>query len=206
LSFYRDHILPRCVNKGMSGDEFRRLRAEHLVRARGRVLELGFGSGLNLPHYPEAVTELLGVDPARVGRKLAAERIAAAPFPVRFLDLDENGRLPLEDASIDTAASTWTLCTIPDVASALAEVRRVLVPGGELCFLEHGLSPDPGVARWQGRLNGIQKLLFGGCRLNRKIDDIVRAAGFELSEPKQFLMSGPRTHSSLYAGSGVKCT
>lgn len=190
----------------MSGEEFQRLRTEHLARARGRVLELGFGSGLNLPHYPEAVTEVLGVDPARVGRKLAAARIAAAPFPVRFLDLDERGRLPLEDSSVDTAASTWTLCTIPDVAAALAEVRRVLVPGGELCFLEHGLASEPGVARWQGRLNGIQKLVFGGCQLNRKIHDIVRAAGFELREPKQFFMSGPRTHSYLYAGSGVKCT
>jgi ubiquinone/menaquinone biosynthesis C-methylase UbiE len=131
---------------------------EHLD---GEVLEVGFGSGLNLPHLPPAATKLYAVDPAELGRRLAAERLAEAPVPVEFVGLDGQD-LPLEDDSVDRVLSTWTLCTIPDADRALHEVRRVLRPGGTFHFVEHGRSPDAKVARWQDRLNPIQQRVAGG--------------------------------------------
>jgi ubiquinone/menaquinone biosynthesis C-methylase UbiE len=139
MGLWRDQVLPRLVNIGLAGEEHARHRREVAAGLRGTVLELGFGSGLNLPHYPSDVGRVLAVDPALVGRKLARERIAASRARVEFIGLDGQA-LPLADASVDLALSTWTLCTIPDPLRALAEVRRVLKPGGALHFLEHGLS------------------------------------------------------------------
>jgi len=199
VGLYAEHVLPRGVAWGMSGPRFRRQRASCFQEVAGRVLEVGFGAGLNLPHYPERVTELLAVEPATVNLKLAAPRVAAAPFPVRFIGRD-GGAIPVEDGSIDHVTSTWTLCTIADLPQALSEMRRVLKPDGRLHFLEHGLSPDEDVARWQHRLDRLQAFLFGGCHLDRRIDDIVCAAGFAIDSLERYYMEGPRILSYLYKG------
>src|SRR5688572_13507333 len=142
MGFYEEHILPRAVDVLLSGKEFAKLRARVAADLTGEVLEVGFGSGRNVPYYPQAVKRVRAVDPATVGRKLAAKRVAASRVPIEYVGLDGED-LPLEDASVDHVLTTWTLCTIPDVPRALAEIRRVLRPGGALHFLEHGLSPDP---------------------------------------------------------------
>lgn len=183
----------------MARPEFAEQRAAVLADVAGRVLELGFGSGLNLEHYPSAVSEVVALEPSRVARRLAAERVARSPLPVVFEGLD-GASIPLADASVDAVVSTWTLCTIADVESALREVARVLRPGGILRFLEHGLSPEPGVARWQHRLNPLQKLFAGGCHLNRRIDELVQASPLRLEAVEQFTMRGPRVASHLYRG------
>jgi ubiquinone/menaquinone biosynthesis C-methylase UbiE len=148
---------------------------------RGQVVEVGFGSGLNVPFYPDAVSGVVAIEPADVGWKLAAKRLASSAVPVERSGLDGQS-LPLADASCDTALTTWTLCTIPDVEAALLELRRVLKPGGSLHFVEHGLAPDEPVQRWQHRLEPIQKRVFGGCHLTRPTVDLLKGAGFEISE------------------------
>lgn len=166
----------------------------------GEVVELGFGSGLNAPHYPEAVTRVLAVEPADLGWQLAAERVAASPVPVERVGLDGQA-LPLGDDSVDAALSTWTLCTIPDVAAALAEVTRVLRPGGRLHFVEHGLSPEPGVARWQHRLDPLQQRLSGGCHLSRPIAAMLESAGFRVERMHHSYERGaPKPFGYLYEG------
>ncbi len=205
MGLWADHILPRAVSWGMSGETFGEQREAALRSVSGRVLELGFGAGLNLPHYPPGVTELLALEPSHVARKLSAERVAQSPFPVTFTGLD-GASIPVADESVDTVVSTWTLCTIPDIAAALREVARVLRPGGTLRFLEHGLSRDAKVARWQGRLNPLQKRLFGGCHLDRRIDELVRASPLELEDVEEFTMKGPSYASYLYRGTARKAT
>ena len=199
MGFYADQVLPRGIDWVMGGEGFSRLRPRATAGLAGEVLELGFGSGLNLPHYPPEVTRLVAVDPATVGRRLARRRLAASPLPVDFVDLVD-GRPDLAPGSVDAILSTWTLCTIPDVARVLADLRGVLRPGGRLHFLEHGLSPDPGVARWQRRLNGLQQLLCGGCQLVIPMDRMLGEAGWEVTELEHPEMSGPRFASYLYAG------
>jgi len=204
MSLYADHILPRMIDFGMRSDMFSEQRARAVGELEGRVLEIGFGSGLNVPFYGPGVTQLLALEPAVLGRKLARKRIEASGIPVEFVGLD-GADIPLEDESVDAVACTWTLCTIPDVMQALAEVRRVMRPGARFHFLEHGHSPDKGVARWQNRLNPLQKFLFGGCHLNRKIDELVRASGLELGPLENFYMSGgPRFAGYMYSGFATK--
>ena len=168
----------------------------------GDVLEVGFGSGLNVPYYPATVSRVWAVDPATVGRELAAERVAASPVPVEDVGLDGED-LPLDDGAVDHVLTTWTLCTIPDVGRALAEVHRVLRPGGVLHFLEHGRSPDPKVARWQDRLTPVQRRVFGGCHLNRPIDDLVVGSGLEVTELATFYLEGPGPKSFGYMFEGT---
>jgi ubiquinone/menaquinone biosynthesis C-methylase UbiE len=155
----------------------------------GDVVEIGFGSGLNIPFYPDRVTRVAAVEPADVGWKLAGKRLGATNVPVERAGLDGQS-LPFEDASFDSALSTWTLCTIPDVAAALGEVRRVLKPGASLHFVEHGLAPDEKVRRWQHRLEPIQKRVFGGCHLTRRIVPLLEAAGFDITEVDVFYEEG----------------
>lgn len=203
MGWWGERVLPRLIDRGMRGPEFGEMRQRATLGLRGTVLEVGFGSGLNLRYYGEGVDRILAVDPAMLGREIAAERIAKCPIDVDFVGLDGQD-LPLEDASVDSVLSTWTFCTIPDAASALAEVRRVLRPGGTFHFVEHGLSPDAGVARWQQRLNRPWKAIAGGCHINRPIDRMVREAGFELAELSNHYAPGPRTHTYMYEGRALR--
>jgi ubiquinone/menaquinone biosynthesis C-methylase UbiE len=155
----------------------------------GEVVEIGFGSGLNVPFYPSAVTRVAAVEPADVGWKLAAKRLRDAAVPVERAGLDGQS-LPFPDDSFDAALSTWTMCTIPDIGAALRELRRVLKPGGTLHFVEHGLAPDERVQVWQHRLEPIQKRLFGGCHLTRQIVPLLTGAGFEIREVDRYYERG----------------
>lgn len=185
MGCYRDHVLPRLVDRVCGDDRLRALRARTTAGLHGRVVEIGFGSGHNVVHYPSAVTSVAAVEPSDVAWARSAARRAASPVPVERVTLDAQS-LPLPDRSCDTALSTWTLCTVPDPALALAELRRVLRPGGTLHFLEHGLAPDEGVRRWQRRLEPIQKRVAGGCHLTRAIPRLLTDAGFELVELDEF--------------------
>ncbi len=185
MAIYRDHVLPRLIHVACSGTTTQQHRQQVCARLHGRVVEIGFGSGLNVPHYPTAVTSVDAVEPAEVGWRLAAKRVAATDVPVRRTGLDGQS-LPYPAHTFDTALSTWTLCTIPDVDAALHEIRRVLKPGGSLHFVEHGLAPDEPVRRWQHRLEPLQKRLVGGCHLTRPVVDLLTAAGFTLTEVDVF--------------------
>lgn len=183
----------------MKGEVYQELRRETLAEVTGRVLELGFGAGHCVPCYPEGVTELLALEPAKLNRRLAAKRVAASRFPVAWVGL-RGEEIPLDAASVDFVTSTWTMCTIPDLAQALREVRRVLRPGGKLVFIEHGLAPDPKVQRWQHRLNGLQKIWAGGCCLNRDFRAILDAAGYAIERLDHPPLPGPKVATYLYRG------
>jgi ubiquinone/menaquinone biosynthesis C-methylase UbiE len=202
MPFYTDRLLPHLVHWTLRSGAFRKLRQECVRDLSGTVLEVGFGSGLNLPWYPREVTKLWFIEPSEEARRMAQKAIAEAPFPVESLG-DRAESIPLPDGSVDAAVSTWTLCTIPDVERALAEMRRVLAPGAPFRFVEHGRSPDPGVARWQDRLTPLQKKLAGGCHLNRPIDRLIEGAGFELGQVEKFYVRGPKIATYLYAGVAV---
>jgi ubiquinone/menaquinone biosynthesis C-methylase UbiE len=203
MGWYRDQVLPRCTDLVMGGRELTPVRARVAADLEGKVLEIGFGSGLNVPHYPAAVTLVQAVDPATVGRKLAARRLAASPVPVEFIGLDGQA-LPLESASVDHVLVTWTMCTIPDVDTALREMHRVLRPGGQVHFVEHGRSPDPGVARWQDRLTPLQRRVFGGCHLNRPIDHLLSRAGFGVTRMDNYYLAGLKPLGYTFEGVATK--
>jgi ubiquinone/menaquinone biosynthesis C-methylase UbiE len=203
MSFYGDHVLPRLIDLLLRGQDTHEPRARAASHLTGEVLEIGFGSGLNVPFYPAGLTRVRALDPATVGRKLAAGRVAGSPVPIEYIGLDAQ-RIPLPDASVDSVLTTWTLCTIPDVAGALAEVRRVLRPGGTLTFIEHGRSPDPKVARAQHRLEPLHRLVLGGCHLTRPIDHIITASGLELTELEASYRPGPKPTSYTYEGQATK--
>jgi ubiquinone/menaquinone biosynthesis C-methylase UbiE len=203
MGIYQDQLLPRFTNKVMNRRDLQPIRDRVCAGLTGEVLEMGFGSGLNVPHYPPAVTRVRVVDPATLGRRLAAARVAASPVPVEYVGLDGQA-IPLDSASVDHVLSSWTLCTIPDVERALGEVRRVLRPGGSLHFVEHGLSPDARVARWQDRLTPLQRLLAGGCHLNRPIDRIIAGSGLELTGLQNYYVEGPKSMGYSFEGRAVK--
>jgi ubiquinone/menaquinone biosynthesis C-methylase UbiE len=203
LGFYSDHVLPRLLDVALSSKELGPIRARATAGLDGQVLEVGFGTGHNVPFYPSAVTRVQAVDPATLGRRLAAPRVAASPVPVEYSGLDSQS-LPMDGASVDHVLITWTLCTIPDPAAALAEMRRVLRPGGTLHFAEHGRAPDPGVARWQDRLAPVQRLVFGGCHITRQIDRLISEAGFRLDRLDTGYMSGPKPLGYLFEGVASK--
>jgi ubiquinone/menaquinone biosynthesis C-methylase UbiE len=206
VPFWTDQVVPRATDKMLGSRAVMKLRRRAVDGLEGEVVEIGFGSGLNVPLYPDTVTKVYAVDPSLVARKLSSERVETSPVDVQFVGLD-GASLPLDDVSVDAALSTFTLCTIPDVASALAEVHRVLRPGGTFHFLEHGLCPDASVARRQHRFNGMQQRLAGGCHLDRPIDDLIREAGFEISELDNDHMPGPKfmlPWGYLYEGVATK--
>jgi ubiquinone/menaquinone biosynthesis C-methylase UbiE len=189
MGVYGDHVLPRIINAACNMKVAREQRARVCEGLSGEIVEIGFGSGLNIPFYPAAVTGVDAVEPADVGWKLAAKRLGETTTPVRRSGLDGQS-LPFPDDQFDAALSTWTMCTIPDIDAALRELRRVLKPGGTLHFVEHGLAPDESVRTWQHRLNPIQNRLFGGCNLNRPTVDLLRGAGFEITQVDEYYEKG----------------
>ncbi|MEN8161307.1 MAG: class I SAM-dependent methyltransferase, partial [Myxococcota bacterium] len=200
--FYERRLFPHVLEIGMRAlDE---LRAPALAEAEGEVLEIGFGTGLNLPHYPTAIDKVVTVDPMDALSERVQARIDASSFPVERHHLPADRRLPFDDDRFDCITMTWTLCTIPDPGAALQEMRRVLKPGGTLLFIEHGRSDDPRVARWQDRWNPVQNVIACGCNVNRKIDALVEQAGFELRALDRFLAErAPRMFGEMYRGAGV---
>ncbi|HQZ33984.1 MAG TPA: class I SAM-dependent methyltransferase [Ilumatobacteraceae bacterium] len=195
--------MPRLVDRACGTAELHRWREHVTTGLFGTVVEIGFGSGLNMPAYPAEVTLIYAVEPAATARRLAERRIADSEIRVEHIGL-RGESIPLDDASCDGALSTFTLCTIPDVEQALAEVWRVLRPGGRFHFLEHGLSPDTNVARWQRRIEPFQKRLADGCHLTRQPTELVRAAGFTIERAEARYASGPKPWTWLTEGSALK--
>ena len=189
MGIYGERILPRIINLACGMAPGNPLRERVCGGLFGEVLEIGFGSGLNVPFYPATVRRVAAIEPSDLGWKLAGKRVAASPVKVERSGLDGQS-LEFADHSFDCAVSTWTMCTIPDLPAALGEVRRVLRPGGTLHFVEHGLAPDASVARWQHRIEPLQKRLFGGCHLTRQIVDSVERAGFTIKEIDTFYEEG----------------
>jgi ubiquinone/menaquinone biosynthesis C-methylase UbiE len=203
VGWWIEHILPRAVDRVLGTPEISARRRIVCAGLEGTVLEIGFGSGLNVAFYPDEVERVLAVEPSDLAWRLSAERRAATAVAVSRAGL-EGPHLDLADASVDTALSTFTLCTVPDLEGALAEIRRVLKPGGRLHFLEHGQAPDPSVHAWQRRLHPLHSRLAGGCHLDRPIADRVAASGLELTELDTRYGDGPRIASYLYRGRATK--
>jgi ubiquinone/menaquinone biosynthesis C-methylase UbiE len=204
LGFYHHYIFPRVLDLAMASPQLRGPRDRALAPAQGRILEIGFGTGRNLTHYPRHVRRIEAIDPDLDLDRLSLPRIAHASIEVDFHHLDAE-HLPFEDARFDTVVSTFTLCSIPDVVHALAEVRRVLRPGGQFLFLEHGRAPDHRVARWQDRLNATWMPLAGGCHLNRPVRELVTGAGLKLGPVQQYyLKRTPRFVGYLTEGRALR--
>jgi len=200
MGFYADVILPQLCNLAMSNRRLLPYRERVIAAAQGLVLEIGIGSGLNLPFYGAAVREVLGLEPAPRLIGMAQQAAQAASIPVAFIEGSAEA-IPLDDHSVDCVVSTWTLCTIPRAAQALGEMRRVLRPGGQLLFVEHGLSPDASVRRWQDRLTPPWRFIAGGCHLNRPIRTMIENAGFRCDRIETGYMPGPKPMAFLYEGS-----
>ncbi len=200
MGFYCQRVFPRLLNFAMRNRELARYRRRIVGAAQGEVLEIGIGSGLNLPFYPASAARVVGLDPAPELIRMARAAAVRAGREVEFLTGSAEA-IPLADASVDTVVTTWTLCSIDDPAVALREMRRVLKPGGRLLFAEHGLAPDPGVRRWQHRLTPLWRPIAGGCRLDRPIAELIRAGGFELKDFSAEYLRGPKVMTYIYAGS-----
>jgi ubiquinone/menaquinone biosynthesis C-methylase UbiE len=199
MNFYDKCIIPRLVDFSMRRREAMRYRAQVVPGACGTVLEIGVGSGLNLPFYGTGVERLYGLDPSQELLAMAEERAGAVAFPIHFLACPSE-EIPLDDGSVDTVVTTWTLCSIANPVTALKEMRRVLKPGGHLLFAEHGLAPEARVRGWQQRLNPLWRAITGGCNLNRKMDELIQASGFRLRELTLEYADGPRPMSYVYSG------
>jgi ubiquinone/menaquinone biosynthesis C-methylase UbiE len=199
MGFYENHVLPHLVNLTMRNRRLIPYRERVISAAEGRVLEIGVGSGLNLPFYPPRVREILGLEPAP--RLLAMSRRLASRLssPVKFIEGSAE-TIPLDDRSVDTVVITWTLCTIPAVTQAIREMRRVLKPDGQLLFVEHGLAPENTVRKWQDWLTPAWKRIGGGCHLNRPIRTIIEDGGFGITRLETGYMKGPKAMAFLYEG------
>lgn len=200
MGLYAKYVVPRLIDVAMRNKEATRLRAAVIPQARGDVLEIGIGSGLNLPFYSNQVHRVYGVEPSLKLQQMARRKIVSSSIEVAFFPQSAEQPLPLPDASVDTVVTTWTLCSIPDAAKALQQMCRVLKKQGRLIFVEHGRAPDPSVARWQDRLTPLWIPLTGGCHLNRKIDDLFSAAGFRVTELTTSYLPGPRPMTYTYWG------
>jgi ubiquinone/menaquinone biosynthesis C-methylase UbiE len=199
VGLWTDHALPHLMDRVLRTPEVNARRAKVCQGLHGRVLEIGFGTGLNLRHYPAEVSEILVVEPSTTALRLAEPRKAAVSAPIDQVGLD-GARLDLPDASVDCVLSTYTLCTIPDVDAALLEVHRVLKPAGVLHFLEHGRAPAKSVRRWQRRLHPVHSRIAGGCHLDRPIDNLITRSGLMISDLETGYGDGPRPFSYLYRG------
>jgi ubiquinone/menaquinone biosynthesis C-methylase UbiE len=203
VAFYRQFVLPRLINAAMSNKVSTRYRSEIVPQARGEILEVGIGSGLNLAFYSNQVTRVRGVDPSKELLEMAQKRAASARIPVELLN-NSAEELPLENQVVDTVVMTWTLCSIPNPEIALAEMLRVLKPGGDLLFVEHGLASESKVRAWQNRINRPWRALSGGCNLNREIDCLISGAGFRIVQMGTSYLPGPRPFTFTYRGSARK--
>lgn len=205
VSFYENHILPHMINFACGDKAIRRQRQKIVPLARGRVLEVGMGPGLNIPFYdPERIDWVWGLEPSEGMRRKARKNLDRAPFEVRWLGLPGE-QIPLDDDSVDTIVLTYTLCTIPDAQTALAQMRRVLKPDGTLLFCEHGEAPDEKVRRWQRRINPYWRPVAGGCNLNRKIPALIETAGFNIGQMETgYLPKTPRFAGFNYWGMAAK--
>jgi len=200
VSVYADHVLPRLIDLVMRGEAQAEERAKLVPLASGVVLEIGTGSGLNARFFGPGVRRVYALDPSRPLLRLGRDRLRASRVPVSFVAASGEA-IPLPGGVVDTAVMTWTLCSIPDARAALAEIRRVLKPGGRLVFIEHGLAPDPSVRRWQERLNPLWRRLAGGCNLDRPMDRLIADAGFEFTRLERgYGGAGPRPFDYRYRG------
>jgi len=201
MGFYENRILPKLIDVACATPPILKQREKVVPQAEGRILEVGMGSAINIPFYDASKVEMVwGLEPSEGMRRKAVPRIADAPFPVEWLGLPGE-EIPLDDDSADTVLLTFTLCTIPDFAKALGQMRRVLKPGGRLLFAEHGAAPDESVRRWQERLNPIWKRLAGGCHINREIPQAIEAAGFKVeSLDTMYLPGTPKVAAFQYWG------
>jgi ubiquinone/menaquinone biosynthesis C-methylase UbiE len=198
LGFYEKHIMPKLLNMAMKQPAFTELRSKLVPLAEGRVLEIGIGSGLNLPYYQKG-TQVTGLDPSLELQAYAREVARESGVDVEFIGLSGES-IPADDNSFDSIVMTWTLCTIPDPSAALAEIRRVLKPGGKVVFAEHGEAPDQGVAKWQERVNPVWNVIGGGCNLNRRIEDLYVHSGFSFNHIERGYLPGPRIATYNFRG------
>ena len=204
MGIYTDKVLPRLQDKVMSRKSHRDIRARICVGLSGDVLEVGFGTGLNVPYYPSGVTRVLAVEPSRVCRRLAEERIARSTIPVDMAGLTGE-RLDFPSETLDAVLTTWTLCTIPNLPAALDEFLRVLKPGGVFHFVEHGHAPDDKVVRWQRRIEPLHKKLAGGCHLTRHIPEHIQRAGFRIEQLNSYYVEGePKPYGYTFEGVASK--
>lgn len=199
MNFYRHFVLPHLINSSMSNKDIARCRSQIVPEARGQVLEIGVGSGLNLSFYSTQVTRVCGVDPSTELLQMARKRADTVNVPVELLQASAE-ELPVENQEFDTIVMTWTLCSIPDASKALAEMHRALKPGGNLLFVEHGLAPEPKVSLWQNRLNRPWRALAGGCNLNREIDRLISSGGFRILQLDTSYLPGPKAFKFTYRG------
>jgi len=201
MGFYDNHVLPRIVNCACGTSSIMDQRKLIVPQASGTVLEIGIGTGLNLPFYdPIRVERVIGLDPSHTSWKLAADRAAQCEFPIEFVGLPDE-RIPLDDQTVDTVLVTYSLCTIPDPAAALRGVARLMKPSAQLLFCEHGLAPDSNVVKWQNRLNPLWNRLAGGCFLSRDIPELIVAGGFKIESLESgYLKSLPKFASFNYSG------
>jgi ubiquinone/menaquinone biosynthesis C-methylase UbiE len=200
MGFYSDIILPRLCDLAMRNKQLVPYRERVIGAAEGRVLEIGVGSGMNLPFYRPPAREILALEPAPQLMTMARSASRASSMPVTFLEASAEA-IPLDKHSVDTIVTTWTLCSIPQAAAALADMRRVMRPGGKLLFVEHGLAPDEGVRRWQEWLTPAWRRISGGCHLNRPIRSMIEGTGFHIDRIETGYMPGPKPMAFMYEGS-----